>query len=639
MERVARGRYRITWGIGAGAGAALAMMAVMGLMRVGLQFPTVPELILNSVVNTLGGEAFSAALDNLYYAGRPLLFTIMLEGTLLLGVLLGLVYAWVARPQHATGQRNVLFRTPAGGVLYGLVIGLVLNTVFLAIINQEMFATRPFGIYSDSPVPLWAGLMLLALVYGVTLHSLLPKAAVTTPDGVNLSATVRAERQMDRRHFLRVVGGTALAALGGVGVFAAGLYMNQGNSFTSPVDRAQLDEGVEAALDTEAATPTPAKVSQARPTNTPKPPPTETAQPTQEPTAQPTSEPTAEPTAQAQEPPTPEVVAEAPSPTPEPPAPTSTPEPVIAQPTDTAQPVAQAIPDIKVKEITPTESFYHVSKNFFDPSPSADGWKLEIKGLVSNPYSITYKELVAMPAIEVVTGMMCISNPVGGGLIGSARWKGVRLADLIQKAGPQKGAVDIVMRAVDDYSDSITLKKALDPNVMLVWDMNGETLKATHGFPARLLVPGIYGMKHVKWLTSVELVNSDYKGFWQQPDQGWSDPAPVHTMSRIDYPVEGVQSLKQHALSGIAFAGDRSISKVEVSTDGGKTWVEAYLKPPLSGTSWAVWGYNWTPTAPGKYKVVVRATDGAGKLQAGKWTDPYPNGATGYHTVTYNVRG
>jgi DMSO/TMAO reductase YedYZ molybdopterin-dependent catalytic subunit len=298
-----------------------------------------------------------------------------------------------------------------------------------------------------------------------------------------------------------------------------------------------------------------------------------------------------------------------------------------------------ALPEIKVKEITPTESFYHVSKNFFDPTPSASGWKLEINGMVDSPYSLTYSELVALPAIEVITGMMCISNPLGGGLIGNAQWKGVRLADLIQRAGPQKGAVDVVLQAVDGYSDSITYKKAIDPNVMLVWEMNGETLKPTHGFPARLLVPGIYGMKHVKWITSVQLVNHDFKGFWQQPDQGWSDPAPVNTMSRIDFPAAGNQALQKLDVSGIAFAGDRSISKVEVSTDGGKTWHEAYVRPPLSGTSWVVWGYVWTPPAPGKYKVMVRATDGTGKLQSARWTDPYPNGGTGYHSVTFNIRG
>jgi DMSO/TMAO reductase YedYZ molybdopterin-dependent catalytic subunit len=297
------------------------------------------------------------------------------------------------------------------------------------------------------------------------------------------------------------------------------------------------------------------------------------------------------------------------------------------------------MPVIKVSEITPTDAFYHVSKNFFDPSPSAGDWRLEFRGMVNKPYALTYEQLTALPAIKVTTGMMCISNPIGGGLIGNTTWKGVRFGDLIKKASPQAGVVDVLMRAVDDYSDSIPYKKALDPNVVLVWEMGGQPLTPEHGFPARLLVPGIYGMKHVKWLTSVELVNYDFKGFWQDPSQGWSDPAPVNTMSRIDYPTEGGLDMKPQNFSGVAFAGDRSISKVEISTDGGRTWNQAYVKPPRSGTSWVVWGYRWTPPKPGKYTVQVRATDGKGNLQTAKVTDPYPNGATGYHTVTYSVRG
>jgi DMSO/TMAO reductase YedYZ molybdopterin-dependent catalytic subunit len=235
--------------------------------------------------------------------------------------------------------------------------------------------------------------------------------------------------------------------------------------------------------------------------------------------------------------------------------------------------------------------------------------------------------------------MMCISNPVGGGLIGNTTWKGVRMADLLKKARVrEQEVVDVVMRAVDDYSDSIRYKKALDPDVMVVWEMEGSTLTSQHGFPARVLVPGIYGMKHVKWLTSIELVDHDFKGYWQQPSQGWSDPAPVNTMSRIDFPAAGTLKLGTHDISGIAFAGDRSISKVEISTDGGRTWAEAYVKPPRSGTSWVVWGYRWTPPQAGKYTVQVRATDGNGEAQVAKRADPYPNGATGYHTVAYTVK-
>ena len=606
--------YRIISGIGAGAGAALVMLAAMGLLRYTVQFPSIPELMLNPVIKLLGGQAFSDALDRLYYAGRPLMFTLMLEGTILLGAILGVIYARLARPNPETGKRQALFNNPLGGVLYGLLIGVLLNTVFLPIVEQDAFAGQPLGITAASPLPLWVGLMILALIFGVTLHRLLPPV-VPNIEGDTLSASPDM-RDVDRRHVLRILGGAALSLVGGAAFWYGGTVMLQGG-FKSPVDApAAGNEGSAAQVEETA---TPVSVSQANPTPTTEPLPTDTAVP---PTAEPTST-----TAISAEPPPPTATTEPPTVTPaptEPPLPTNTPKP--------------AIPAIKVKEITPTESFYHISKNFFDPSPGSKDWKLEILGLVDNPYSLTYEQLTALPSVDVTTGMMCISNPVGGGLIGNAKWKGVRLADLLEKAKPKKNALELAFSAVDGYTDSITLKKALDPDVVLVWEMNGAPLTSQHGFPARLLVPGIYGMKHVKWITWIELVDHDFKGFWQEPSQGWSDPAPVNTMSRIDLPSSGSLAVnKKTTISGIAFAGDRSISKVEISTDGGKSWNEAYVKPPLSGTSWVVWGYEWTPTAAGKYTVQVRATDGDGKLQAAKKTDPYPNGATGYHSVTYRV--
>lgn len=614
--------YRIISGIGAGAGAALVMLVTMGLLRFMLQFPSIPELMLNPVVKLLGGQAFSDAIDNLGYAGRPLLFTLMLEGAILLGVILGVIYARLARPNPATGERPTVFNSSLGGVLYGLLIGVLLNTVFLPIVEQDVFASQPLGITAASPLPLWAGLMVLALIFGVTLHGLLPGLAPKAEGGALLPDP--AAQAVDRRHVLRIVGGAALSLVGGAAFWYGGTVMLQGG-FTSPVDRRVADDSSGAAQVEETATP--AQVSQANPNSTPEPLPTDTAQP-------PTAEPTVEPTSTAAD-----ATAELapPTSTTEPPPSTAT-----QAPTEPPPPTATAIPPIPVimvKEITPTESFYHISKNFFDPSPSSKDWKLEIMGSVANPYSLTYDELIALPAVEVTTGMMCISNPIGGGLIGNANWKGVRLADLLQKARPKKSALELAMSAVDGYTDSITLKKALDPDVVLVWEMNGAPLTSQHGFPARLLVPGIYGMKHLKWITSIELVDYDFKGYWQQPSQGWSDPAPVNTMSRIDLPTAGNLGVnKKTTISGVAFAGDRSISKVEVSTDGGKTWKEAYVKPPLSGTSWVVWGYEWTPTKADKYTVLVRATDGDGKLQVAKKTDPYPNGATGYHSIAYRAR-
>ncbi|MFL5734241.1 MAG: molybdopterin-dependent oxidoreductase [Chloroflexia bacterium] len=641
------GPYRVMAGVGAGAGAALGMMGVMGVLRLLVSFPTIPELMINPIVRLLGGQAFSDALDRLYYAGRPLLFVLILEGTLLLGALLGLGYAWLARPDVATGRRLRLFEAPQGGVLFGLVIGVLLSTVFLPVLGQDVFASHPLGIYAPSPLPLWAGLMLEGLVFGLLLVYLLPSVspAVEAGHGASAVALPPGAGGVDRRGFLRIAGGTLMALLAGVGLVIVGARQNQGNVTISPNEAGgdSADAAQEADGSGGAGGPgTPGAVA----TDTSEPLPTPTDAP-----ATATPQATDVPTAQAEPSPTrAEAPGEAPTATVEPaatntmapadtPTPLDTPTPVsTATPLNTTTPTV-AVPVIKVSENTPTEAFYHVSKNFFDPSPSTDGWQLEFKGLVNKPYALTYKELTALPAVKVTTGMMCISNPTGGGLIGNTTWKGVRLGDLIKRASPQAGVVDVVMRAVDDYADSIPYKKALDPDVMLVWEMGGKALTSQHGFPARVLVPGIYGMKHVKWITSVELVSYDFKGYWQDPSQGWSDPAPVNTMSRIDYPAEGNLGLKPQDISGVAFAGDRSISKVEVSTDGGKSWNAAYLKPPRSGTSWVVWGYRWTPPGPGRYTVKVRATDGNGKVQTAKVADAYPNGATGYHAVTYKVKG
>ena len=606
--------YRISAGIGAGAGAALVMMLVMALMRLIFGLLTIPELLLNPILRVMGGQAFSDMLDRLYYAGRPLLFATILEGTLLLGALLGLLYAAfysalrtsVLRPSHSA--------FPLGGIVYGLIIGLLLNVVFLPLIGQAPFASTPAGLFSTSPIPLWLGLMALALVFGIVLHLLLPRgpSAFYADDDGDLTMDA------GRRDFLRVLGGSLLALVGGAAFAGAGTVLVQGG-FQSPGDDNSLVPGP-GSPGTQSTTPTALPTATRKPaTSTPRPRPSNT--PTHTPTPVPTDVPTAEPT---------------PTFTPEPP--TNTPIPPTDTPTPSPTPTS--VPPIMVAEITPVESFYHVSKNFFDPEPDGNTWRLEVTGLVDNPYSLTYTELISMPSVEVVVGMMCISNPIGGDFIGNTRWRGVRLADLLAKASPQIGVVDVAMTAADGYTDSITYEKALDTDVVLVWEMDGNTLTYSHGYPARLLVPGIYGMKHVKWITRIELVDYNFKGFWQQPDQGWSEPAPVNTMSKIDHPVvDKALQMGTHTLSGVAFAGDRSISRVEVSTDDGDTWVDAYVKPKLSETSWVVWAYNWTPPSPGKYTVRVRATDGQGNVQTSRRTDPYPNGATGHHSRTYTIRG
>jgi DMSO/TMAO reductase YedYZ molybdopterin-dependent catalytic subunit len=280
-------------------------------------------------------------------------------------------------------------------------------------------------------------------------------------------------------------------------------------------------------------------------------------------------------------------------------------------------------------EITPTGDFYQVSKNAFDPQVDLRRWKLEVMGLVNNSLALTFEELKALPSVDQYATLACISNEVGGDLIGTDLWRGVRLKDVLAEAGLRPGVVDILLRASDDYSDSIPLDRAMADGTLLVYEMNGEPLTSEHGFPVRLLVPGIYGMKNVKWITRIEAVDFDFKGYWQR--RGWDDRAEYKTMSRIDAPAHSVKA--EATIAGIAFAGDRGVSKVEVSTDGGKTWEQAAIKPALSAFSWVLWSKTWAPGQAGKHRVVVRATDGRGITQTSQQAPPDPSGSSGYHSV------
>ncbi len=280
-------------------------------------------------------------------------------------------------------------------------------------------------------------------------------------------------------------------------------------------------------------------------------------------------------------------------------------------------------------EITPNRDFYQVSKNAFDPQVDAGRWKLEVAGLVDSTLTLTYEETKALPSVEQYATLACISNEVGGDLIGTSLWRGVRLKDVLEKAGLKQGVIDIVLHASDDYTDSIPLNRAMADETLLVYEMNGEPLTPEHGFPVRLLVPGIYGMKNVKWINRIEAVDFDLKGYWQR--RGWDDRAEYKTMSRIDAPDGSVEG--EAVIAGIAFAGDRGISKVEVSTDGGARWEQAEIKPALSPISWVLWQRLWRPAQPGKHTIVVRATDGGGQTQTSQYAPPDPSGSSGYHSA------
>ena len=289
-------------------------------------------------------------------------------------------------------------------------------------------------------------------------------------------------------------------------------------------------------------------------------------------------------------------------------------------------------------KITSNDQFYIVSKNLFsDPTVDAGPWRLTINGAVNTPMTLTYQDLLAQPMQQQYESLECISNEVGGPYMSNALWEGVRLSTLLNQAGIKAGAKKIVFYAVDDYSDSIVLEKALEPTTLIAVRMNGSTLPQGHGFPARMLVPGIYGMKHCKWLTRIEVTNQDYQGYWQQ--RGWDDAAPVRLNSRIDTPLTGatVPVNKLTNIAGVAFSGNKGISEVDVSLDDGQTWQRATLERPYSNLTWVRWELPWQPATKGNYTVIVRAVDLEGNVQDPTEAPPAPYGSSGYHTIGISV--
>jgi DMSO/TMAO reductase YedYZ molybdopterin-dependent catalytic subunit len=293
-----------------------------------------------------------------------------------------------------------------------------------------------------------------------------------------------------------------------------------------------------------------------------------------------------------------------------------------------------------VQPITPNDLFYCVTKNVIDPGVNVDLWHLELNGLVQNPATYRFQDLKGFNQVEQETTLMCISNGLDAGLISNAVWKGIALRDLIDPAGPMADAQRVRLYGVDNYTDTIPIEKALDSTTILAWEMNGAKLPHRHGYPLRAIVPGYFGEKHVKWLTRIELTGADAKGFYET--QGWGPDFITPTRSRIDVPDhESRFSLGQSngpiEVKGIAFGGDRGISRVEISDDDGETWDDANIDYPGTKLTWALWSYDWRPDSADDYTLVVRATDGEGEVQ--EWEEdrsPF-SGVTGFHKIIVHI--
>ncbi len=292
----------------------------------------------------------------------------------------------------------------------------------------------------------------------------------------------------------------------------------------------------------------------------------------------------------------------------------------------------------ETQAITSNADFYRVSKNLVDPIVKEANWSLAVGGLTERDLVLNYEDILTMDSQDFSATLQCISNEVGGELIGNAIWTGFPLNTLIDRAGPLPSAKFVAFRAYDNYTESLPLDFALRDEIMLAHSMNGEPLPPGHGFPLRMVTPGKYGIKNPKWLTDIALVEEEFFGFWEQ--RGWSQLARMNTTCRIDSPTRSqiVGSRGPVLIHGIAFSGSRGIDRVEVSTHGGSNWNDAILTKPLSPYSWVLWHYDWDEERTEKQiEIVARATDGTGEVQTSERRPPEPSGVTGYPKVTVRV--
>lgn len=301
----------------------------------------------------------------------------------------------------------------------------------------------------------------------------------------------------------------------------------------------------------------------------------------------------------------------------------------LSPPPDTASFEVQGLSPL----LTPNDDFYRIDTALSVPQISPDNYRLRVSGMVDRELNLSYSDILSRTQIESYITLTCVSNEVGGRLVGNAKWQGVRLDHLLAEAGIQDGATQIVGRSIDGYTCGFPVVAAMDGrDAMVAVGMNGEPLPAEHGFPVRLVVPGLYGyVSATKWLTEIEVTTFDaFDHYWER--RGWAEQAPIKTQSRIDTPSalarlpSGVTTI-----AGVAWAQTRGIERVEVSVDEGP-WQEAELADQINETTWRQWRLPWEVT-PGRHSITCRATDSTGQTQPGQRSRPIPDGATGWHSV------
>ena len=554
------------------AGAALGLSEILsGLSR---KIPSLVVSVAEEIVDITPGFIARRSIDTLGSAQKPAL----VWGIVVVSILLGAVLGWFSRQRW--------WMMPAGLVAFAVVGGWAAARNPLSSDGLGWMSGLLSGAF---------GIAVFMSLYALALFSRLPVDENPSDAETEKVPMVGRGRFDDRRRFVGAVGIMAGASLAG-GLL--GRWLRRRDT----VEGAR--EGVAESLQGR---------SIATPTTRPAPTATATAGSTPTATAEATSTPAADGTPEA----TPEATEE--------PTPSVTAEPVREPNFDYIAGIAPLI--------TPNEDFYLIDTALSYPQIDPADWSLRIHGMVDREVEISFEELLDLGLVQEQVTLSCVSNRVGGRLVGNAEWVGVPLAKVLDQAGVRPGATQIVGRSVDRWTAGFPTEVALDGRVALVAvQMNGEPLPISHGFPARLVVAGLYGyVSATKWLSDIELTTWEaFDGYWIP--RGWSKEGPIKTQSRIDVPrKDSTIDPGPTAIAGVAWAPSRSIDKVEVQVNE-EPWVEAELSRETTTNSWRQWMVTWNAT-PGEHLVRVRATDGTGTTQTSDISNPAPDGATGWHTI------
>ena len=558
------------------AGGALGLSEILsGLSR---KIPSLVVSVAEEIVDITPGFIARWSIDTLGTAQKPAL----VWGIVIVSILLGAVLGWPSRKRW--------WVMPAGLVVFAVIGGWAAARNPLSSDGLGWMSGLLSGAF---------GIAVFMSLYALALFSRLPAEEGPSDAESRPVPMVGRGRFNDRRRFVGAVGIMAGASLAG-GLL--GRWLRRRDT----VEGAR--EGVAEALQGR---------SIATPTARATPRPTEAAS---EVAASADGTPTATPEAAGADP-----TAEA--------APEATAEPT---PSVTAEPVREPNFDYIAgiaPLITPNEDFYLIDTALSYPQIDPADWSLRIHGMVDREVEISFDELLDLGLVREQVTLSCVSNRVGGRLVGNAEWVGVPLATVLDQAGVRPGATQIVGRSVDRWTAGFPTAVALDGRIaMVAVQMNGEPLPISHGFPARLVVAGLYGyVSATKWLSDIELTTWEaFDGYWIP--RGWAKEGPIKTQSRIDVPRrDSTIDPGPTAIAGVAWAPSRAIEKVEVQVDD-EDWVEAELSRETTINSWRQWMVTWNAT-PGEHQVRVRATDGTGTTQTSEISNPAPDGATGWHTI------